>query len=227
VEIRFLTVTTHPLPFALRNAHQLKPWAFRGWMVGRALVPRRHRELYEGHLYIPGQMWFEDRRVLYDTVRRLRPRRCFEVGTWRGGGSTLVIARALHANGEGILHTIETDEAAHRAAVDAYNEHVPHLLAFVEFHAGDYRETFPAVLDRAGGVDFFILDGAEDGEQTVEQFEFFDAHAQLGTELFAHDWETEKTRLLRPALTGTQRWSVTKVVGPPRSVGLAVAERTS
>jgi predicted O-methyltransferase YrrM len=190
-------------------------------------VPRRYRELYEGHLCIAGQMWFEDRRVLYDTVRRLRPERCFEVGTWRGGGSTLVISRALRENGTGTLHTIETDEETHRAAVEDYRQHAPQLLPFVDFHLGDYRDTFPAIVEREGGVDFFVLDGAEDGAQTVEQFRFFDERARKGSELFAHDWETEKTRLLRPVLEGTERWAVRTVAGPPKSVGLAVAVRTS
>jgi hypothetical protein len=220
-------VPTRPLPLALRNAHQLNRWAFRGWVVGRTVVPRRYRELYEGHLYIAGQMWFEDRRVLYDTVRRLQPQHCFEVGTWRGGGSTLVIARALHENGTGRLHTIETEEEPYRAAVDGYRRHAPHLLPFVDFHLGDYRETFPAIVERGGGVDFFVLDGAEDGRQTVEQFRFFDQRAHKGAELFAHDWETEKTRLLRPVLDATERWVVHTVVGPPKSVGLAVAVRTT
>jgi predicted O-methyltransferase YrrM len=220
-------VPTRPLPFALSNAHQLGPRAFRGGIVARMIVPRRYRELYEGHLYIAGQMSFEDRRVLYDTIRRLRPTRCFEVGTWRGGGSTLVVARALHDNGAGELHTIETVEEVHRAAVAGYEKHVPQLLPFVEFHLGDYRHVFPPIIERDGGVDFFVLDGAEDGDQTVEQFEFFDALAHPGTELFAHDWQTEKTRLLRPALEQTARWTVTTVVGAPKSAGLAVAHRTS
>ncbi len=218
---------TRPLPFALRNAQDLGPWGARGWRVGRALVPRRYRELYEGHLYISGQMWFEDRRVLYDTVRRLRPQRCFEVGTWRGGGSTLVIARALHENGSGKLHTIETLEEPYRAAIENYRTHAPHLSAFVDFHLGDYRELFPAIVEREGGVDFFVLDGAEDGGQTVEQFHFFDERSGRGAELFAHDWETEKTRLLRPALEATDRWTVHTVARPPKSVGLAVAVRTA
>jgi predicted O-methyltransferase YrrM len=218
---------TRPLPVALHNAHELSRWAFRAWFIGRNLVPRRYRDLYEGHLHIAGQMWFEDRRVLYDTVRRLRPQRCFEVGTWRGGGSTLVIARALHDNGEGVLHTIETHDESYRAAVDGYEKYLPQLLPFVEFYLGDYRDYFPEIVERDGGVDFFVLDGAEDGAQTVEQFEFFEAHARVGSELFAHDWKTEKTRLLRPALEATERWTVRTVAGPPKSVGLAVAARTA
>lgn len=216
---------TRSLPFAVKNAHELSKTSFRLWMVGRLLVPQPYRALYEGNLYIPGQMYFEDRRVLYDTVRRLKPAVCFEVGTWLGGGSTLVVARALRANGSGHLHTIETNDWAYENAVSRWDRRAADLKPFVTFHHGDYREVFPPLLEAAGTVDFFVLDGAEDAQETVDQFRFFDAHAHAGTELFAHDWETEKSRLVRPLLEESESWDVTQVVGPPKSVGLAVARR--
>jgi hypothetical protein len=214
-----------PLPFALANAHDLGPWQYRAWLVGRLAVPRSYRALYEGHLYMPGQMWFEDRRVLHNTVRTLRPEHCFEVGTWRGGGSTLVIARALRENGSGKLHTIEIAPDVHSDAIHSYEKHTPELLDFVEFHQGEYGAIFPEFIERAGGVDFFILDGAEDAVQTMEQFEFFDGYSHAGTALFAHDWESEKSGELRPHLEQSRAWNVLQTVGPPKSVGLAVAVR--
>jgi hypothetical protein len=217
---------TRPVPLALRNAHELGKNGFRLWVAARRLVPQPYRSLYEGHLQMPGQMYFEDRRVLYDAVRRLRPSRCFEVGTWMGGGSTLVIARALRDNGAGKLHTIELLEDVHRQAVGYYERHVPELRPYVEFHLGDYREHFPALVED-GGVDFFVLDGAEDAEQTMEQFRFFDERSHVGTALFAHDWESEKSRLVRPEIEASSRWDVVATAAPPKSVGLAVAERRS
>jgi predicted O-methyltransferase YrrM len=195
------------------------------WVAARWLVPRPYRELFEGHLHIPGQMWFEDRRVLYNTIRALKPQRCFEVGTWMGGGSTLVIARALRDNGGGKLHTIEVLPDVYEAAVERYQRRVPDLLPYVEFHQGDYAEIFPSLLDAAGGVDFFVLDGAEDGEQTLEQFRFFDERSHAGTGLFAHDWETEKARLVRAELESSDTWQIQRTVGEPKSVGLAIATR--
>ena len=185
-------------------------------------MPGPYRRLYEGHIKIPGQLWFEDRRVLYETVRRLRPQRCFEIGTWLGGGSTLMVARALRENGSGTLHTIETLPDVAAQARELYARHLPELAPFVEFHQGDYREVFPPLVD--GGVDFFVLDGAEDAEETIEQFEFFDAHTSPGASVFAHDWLTEKCRLLRPRLDG-DGWRIELTVGPPKSVGLAVAAK--
>jgi hypothetical protein len=218
---------TRPLPFAVRNAHELKKNQFRLWVAARWLVPQPYRGLYEGHLYLPGQMWFEDRRVLYDVVRRVRPKVCFEVGTWLGGGSTLVIARALQKNGFGHLHTIETDDWAYPRAVESYDRFAPQLKLLVTFHHGDYREIFPGLIDEAGTVDFFVLDGAEDGQETLEQFHFFDAHSHPGTELFAHDWATEKARLVRPELETSRTWQILEVAGQPKSVGLAVARKVA
>jgi predicted O-methyltransferase YrrM len=191
------------------------------------LIPQPYRSLYEGHLHLPGQMWFEDRRVLYDTVRRVKPKSCFEVGTWLGGGSTLVVARALQKNGFGHLHTIETDEWAYPRAIEAYDKFAPELKQFVTLHKGDYKEHFPELIEQAGTVDFFVLDGAEDGQETLDQFHFFDERSHRGTELFAHDWETEKSRLVRPELESSKTWEITEVAGPPKSVGLAVARRVA
>jgi hypothetical protein len=216
---------TRALPFPLKNAHELSKNKFRLWVAARMLIPQPYRSLYEGHLHLPGQMWFEDRRVLYDTVRRVKPKVCFEVGTWLGGGSTLVIARALQKNGFGHLHTIETDDWAYPRAVESYERHAPDLKQFVTLHKGDYREHFPELIERAGTIDFFVLDGAEDAQETLDQFHYFDAHSHTGTELFAHDWETEKARLVRPELESSKTWRITEVVGEPKSVGLAVAQR--
>jgi predicted O-methyltransferase YrrM len=212
------------LPVPVTNVHALGPNGARVWMIGRHLVPRVYRELYEGHPHIPGQMWFEDRRVLYNTLRRLQPRKCFEIGTWLGGGSTLVVARALARNGSGTLHTIEVEDDLHTRAKAFYAQHLPELRPFVEFHAGDYRAVFSDLIEREGGVDFFLLDGAEDGAQTLAQFEF-DARSHAGTALFAHDWETEKAAQVRPLLESSDDWEIDMVVGPPKSVGLAVAHR--
>jgi hypothetical protein len=218
-------MTTPPFPVPLKNAHELGPHGRRLWRIARLLLPQPYRALYEGHPRLPGQMWFEDRRVLYDTVRGLKPRRCFEVGTWLGGGSTLTIGRALRKNGVGRLHSVETDEWAHRRAREAYARHLPELGPFVDLHLGDYREVLAPVLDREGGVDFFVLDGAEDADETIEQFSFFNERSHPGTGLFAHDWRTEKCRLVRPALERSTTWTIERVVGPPKSIGLAVAHR--
>jgi glyoxylase-like metal-dependent hydrolase (beta-lactamase superfamily II) len=88
--------------------------------------------------------------VLYETIRRVRPRNCFEIGTWLGGGTTLVIAKALRRNGSGRLHTIELDEEIFSQAVAGYDRLVPELRQYVEFHRGDYRAILPDVMAHDG-----------------------------------------------------------------------------
>ncbi|TMK39891.1 MAG: class I SAM-dependent methyltransferase [Actinobacteria bacterium] len=97
--------------------------------MGRWLIPRPYRLLYEGHRKLPALFWFEDARVLHNTIRRLKPRRCFEIGTWLGGGSTLVIARALRQNGFGKIHTIEVERPTYEHAVHSYQQLLPAAAA--------------------------------------------------------------------------------------------------
>jgi predicted O-methyltransferase YrrM len=188
-------------------------------------IPSTYRFLYEGQPGLSGLMWFEDRRVLYNLIRRIQPRRCFEVGTWLGGGSTLVVATALSRNGHGVLHTIELDPEIAEQARSNYERRLPELGAYVRFHEGDYADVFPDVIGSEGGVDLFILDGAEDAHQTMSQFRFFESYCRPGAIVVAHDWNTDKSAELRPNLETSLDWNIQHVVGPPKSVGLAVAVR--
>lgn len=197
------------------------------WSALRLVLPRKVRWFYEGHPRLRGQMWYAERRLIYQTVRRHKPQHCFEIGTWQGGGSTLFISQALRDNGAGKLHTVEVDRGFYEEAVRKYREYVPALTPHVEFHYGDYREEYGAILEKGGGVDFLLLDGQEDPEETLEQFEFFRPYASGGTILMAHDWYTDKCALLRTALEGSGQWEILTVMGPPRSVGLVVAVRKS
>jgi predicted O-methyltransferase YrrM len=194
-------------------------------MLIRPLVPRVWRWYFEGHPDIRGQLWAAERRLLYETIRTFRPLHCFEIGTWRGGGSTLFAAQGLYENGRGILHTIESDKDPFLEAKAKYDLHLRHLLPHIEFYLGDYREAFPKVLSSVGTVDCLILDGAEDAQESREQYQFFFPHMNRGSCLLVHDWFTEKARLVRAIVQTTGEWEVRKVMGPPLSVGLGLAIR--
>jgi len=209
----------------MRSSDNLTPRRKRLWEMLRFAVPRNIRWFYEGHPALRGQLWYAERKLLYQCIREYRPAACFEIGTWKGGGSTLFISQALHDNGHGHLHTIEIDRALRDEALRKYHEYLPHLDPFVTFHLGDYRERYKEVLEGIGGVDFLILDGPEDAAETVRQYEFFHPYMKQGTVLMAHDWFTEKARLLRPLLTEENSWRILKILTPPASVGLALAIR--
>lgn len=212
---------------AFKSTSALAPWRKTAWRLARPFVPRRARFFYEGHPALDGQLWYAERRLLYDTVRRARPATCFEIGTWKGGGSTLFIAQALHDNGAGVLHTIEVDPAFAREARENYRLHLPHLAAHLRFHVGDYREQYTAILRGLPRVDLLMLDGAEDAAETLGQFTFFEPHLQGGSVLLVHDWFTEKARLVRATIEDAPEWRVERLLVPPQSVGLAVAGRAN
>lgn len=195
------------------------------WRVARNFVPSRARFFFEGRMEIPGQMWYSERKLLYETIRNRKPQSCFEIGTWRGGGSTLFITQALYGNKRGILHMVEADPALQHAAKSAYGKYLPQLLPFVEFHLGDYRREFVSHLGKIGRVDFLFLDGAEDGNQTLAQYKFFDPWLKPGSLLLVHDWLTEKTRLLRPEIEHSGKWVQQRILLSPVSVGMVLLER--
>jgi predicted O-methyltransferase YrrM len=219
------TLPVPPVPFALTNAQSLSKPQQAAWLAFRHALPRSYRILYEGHISLPGLMSFEDRRVIYNTVRRFRPARCFEIGTWVGGGSTVVIAEALRKNGFGRLHTIENEKHVYEKAVEGYDRWLPELKPWVEFHYGDYREVFPPIVEREGGIDFLMLDGAEDGDENMSELEFLSSHMGADAVVAAHDWNTEKCRVIRPFLERSPDWEFDHIAEPPKSGGLAVAVR--
>ena len=195
--------------------------------MARVFVARKTRWFVEGHPKLDGQLWLADRKLLYETVHALQPTNCFEIGTWKGGGSTLFIAQGLQDNGRGVLHTIEVDPAMAAEARRNYEAHLPHVLPHVDFHVGDYRQEYAASIAAAGSVDLLFLDGAEDAHETLAQYEFFLPHMRGGSALLVHDWLTDKARLIRERLENSSEWRIENVLLPPRSVGCALAVRIS
>jgi predicted O-methyltransferase YrrM len=184
------------------------------------------RWFYEGHPKLRGQLWYAERKFLYETIRKHRPKLCFEIGTWRGGGSTLFISQALYDNGGGTLHTVEINKEFFGDAVANFRTHLPYLVPHIAFHLGDYKTIYAQILEQMKAVDFLVLDGAEDAEETLDQYDFFLPYMKPGSVLMVHDWFTEKTRLLKPMLENSDMWEIKRVLTPPTSVGLALAVRS-
>ena len=197
----------------------------RIWAVTRHFVLPLPRFYYEGRPPLEGQMWYRERKLLFRTVRRFKPLHCFEVGTWKGGGSTLFVAQALAENGSGILHTVESNLEFHDQAKENFRKHLPGLLPFVDFRFGDYRQVFPEILNSVGRVDFLILDGPEDAQSTLDQFRLFLPFMKPGSLLMVHDWLTEKARLIRPIIEDRLKWRLKEVLLPSASIGFALAEK--
>ena len=189
------------------------------------VVPRKQRWFYEGNPSLRGQLWYTERKLLYTTVRRCRPLSCFEIGTWKGGGSTLFIAQALCDNGAGELHTIETDMELHREAVQNFERYLHWLKPYVVLHHGEYQKVYPPILERTGKIDFLFLDGAEDAGETLRQYRFFLPYVKRGSLLMAHDWFTAKCALIKKEILESREWEILSILRPPKSLGLLLAVR--
>ncbi len=213
--------------FARRSYDALSPRRQSVWRVLRWLVPSEPRWFFEGCLDVRGQLWYSERKLLYQTIRAFRPMTVFEVGTWYGGGSTLFISQALHDNGAGRLFTVELDPARYSKAVDNYQRHLLHLLPYVDFSCGSSTDVFKGQLPEKARADVLMLDGFG-AEQSKLEFEFFLPHLQQGSVFIAHDWLGEKMSLVRPLIENHSEWQCLTVLKPPQSsVGMVVFQKTA
>ncbi|MFA6158113.1 MAG: class I SAM-dependent methyltransferase [Candidatus Paceibacterota bacterium] len=179
---------------------------------------KERRFFFEGSFTLPGQMYIADRKALFDTIKDERPSDCFEIGTYTGGGSTFFITQAFKALEAGKLITLESSERLYNKALSHYARFFRGLSPFVTFvHGAGFDDLKPFIRD--GKVGAFFLDGAEDGQETLDQYLKFLPYCRKGTILMAHDWNTEKTRLLRPAIEENSHWEKIIEVKPPASVG--------
>jgi predicted O-methyltransferase YrrM len=152
-----------------------------------------------------GQMKPAEREAMYNMVVQHRPRRMLEIGTWRGGGSTYILASAAWHFG-GLLDTIECHEPFQADAVRLFEEEFQPLLPHVKFHLGRSEEIIPRLLDQHQGYDFVLLDGAEDAAQTVVEYSLLSPGLRTGSILACHDWKTWKMAELKKLIGRDSSW---------------------
>lgn len=144
-----------------------------------------------------GQLWLDDRRVLWNTVRELKPQVAAETGTWQGGGSTFFILEAMRMNGCGVLHSVESDATMHTIAAHRYGNEWSYLAPYLRLHLGDsvtvYREELRDVQ-----LDLVFIDGGD--KDALAEFNLLAPKLRLGGALFCHDWHNGKAEELKPVL---------------------------
>ena len=115
---------------------------------------------------IEGQLNATERKILMDAVANGQPETVLEVGTYLGGGSTIHLLKALHANGKGHLWGIEADKSIYErmtanikaAAPEAYDRFTPVF--------GFSQNVIPEWLKEHTCADIVFLDG---GNNPMEQ----------------------------------------------------------
>jgi predicted O-methyltransferase YrrM len=162
-----------------------------------------------------GQLWKIDRQCLYETIIETRPEIVFEVGTWKGGGSTYYIASALRENAKGKLYTVEYDPELYRFALDQYEHRWRHLRPFVKFHLGDSLTVYPPILADLGRIDVLMMDGSDEPAQAMAEMKMFEPYLQSGAVLIMHDWGCRKSELVKPYIEANRDFQIVKVLCNP------------
>lgn len=207
------------------NFHALPHWKkIVYWVFLRPFQTKEEKFFFVGSLLLPGQMYSAERKALFDAIQREKPVDCFEIGTFTGGGSTYFLAESFYKLGKGKLVTMESDERLYNKAKNYYAEHLPHLVPFVEFVHGNCFADIKAHI-QGGAVSSFFLDGAENAQETLDQYNEFMPFVRTGTILMAHDWNTDKTRAVKPVILADVKWQKQVELGAPESVGFVVFKR--
>jgi len=144
--------------------------------TAEAFLPGRFEVLQRA----PVWMTMSERVVLYGLIAGLRPHRCLEVGTFRGG-SAMIITAALDDLGQGRL-----------ACVDPNAQVLPEHWQSIAHRATLFHGPSPDVLPQAsqsvgGKFDFALIDGDHSTEGVIRDIEGTLPHLEDHAYLLFHD----------------------------------------
>lgn len=166
-----------------------------------------------------GQLWNEEREALYNHVVETKPEKVFEIGTWRGHGSTYFITSAMETNKCGHLWTTEISEESYTIAKNFYSpgNELSMLEPFVSFHLGSSLNVFPSLLKEHGPIDMVFVDGGFDNdlasaEVQLQEIWMLRPHIKVGGFLVIHDWGIGKCILSQPAMAADDVFCFERIV---------------
>lgn len=185
-----------------------------------------------------GQMTTHERTFLYQAVleslTNTENSTILEIGTWKGGGSTLQISTAiLHSRGNHELHTCEVDGQLYSEAVAAY-QNTPQSK-YITFHNKQSETLIDELIEKDKIPQFIFFDGPEDPAINLNDFIKLDKYLKIGTKFCMHDWDLDiridglistKAKLLRPHLEQSNNWRQLRSLTKPISVGIVLMEKT-
>ncbi len=193
---------------------------------------------------IEGQLSQEERLLLTEAILQANPKPeiVVEVGTWLGGGSTLHILQALHKNGTGHLWGIEADPSIYERMLANIQKAAPEAAARFTPLFGTSDKVIPKLITEEGSnlrVDLAFLDGGDNPNEQILEFQQLDPLIPVGGQLMAHDARCRKGKYFVPFLQHLDHWrsqvhdssevgllTATKIATRPSAQSLAAAEAT-
>lgn len=159
-------------------------------------------------LTIESQLHPEEKDILSSTLLTIPKPNVLEIGTYKGGGSTLTFLEGLKRKNSGRLIGIEADPdvfaemKANIASVD------PGYFDFFEPISGFSQNVIPGLLKRYPHFDLAFLDGGNNPREQIEEFELLKDAIPVGGYLFSHDANLRKGHWLVPYLSNLDNWCV-------------------
>lgn len=148
-----------------------------------------------------GQLHPAEREMLHQIASLGQTKTAFEVGTWKGGGSTFFTSRAFKDKQDGKLYTCEANQEFYQIAHDLYHKRLTDHLPHLELMFGMSHTVFPPILKQlgegGGKVDMVFLDGCDDPDATVADFDMFYPYLSDHAFVACHDWKIEKASKLK------------------------------
>jgi predicted O-methyltransferase YrrM len=179
-----------------------------------------------------GQLWPEERKFLHEAILVTKPQLVIEVGTWKGGGSTLQIAEALRKNGFGHLMTCELDKALFEEANAIYDNNT--WYKWVTCHNCASEELIKSCISHGTIPDFLFFDGPDDPDTALNDLQIISPHLKVDSHFCMHDFITTKrsdgltalkAKRIRPYLEQSEEWELVGLLEEPISVGICLFKK--
>jgi predicted O-methyltransferase YrrM len=146
-----------------------------------------------------------------------------EIGTYKGGGSTLTFLEALKRKGVGKLIGIEADPDVFAEMKTNIASVDPGYFTFFEAISGFSQQVLPDLLTTYPRFDLAFLDGGNNPREQIEEFELLKNAIPIGGFVFSHDANLRKGHWLVPYLSELDNWRV--IIHQVSEEGLLEAEK--
>lgn len=153
-----------------------------------------------------GQLNRSEREILTTWVAKLKPEKVLEVGTWKGGGSTLHILRTLEKSGCGHLWGIEASQSIYEEMIANIRSDDPLLEKRFTPIFGFSQKVIPGLTAHNEQFELVFLDGGDNPLEQIEEFQLLTDSIPVGGVLMSHDAKLRKGKWLVPYLRAHDNW---------------------
>jgi predicted O-methyltransferase YrrM len=158
---------------------------------------------------IESQLSSSEKAILRQAVEKFASPRILEIGTYKGGGSTLTFLEALKSKDCGRLIGVEASAevfAEMKANIESVDADYSRFFEAIE---GFSQQVIPKILTGISTLDIVFLDGGNNPREQIEEFELIKNSIPVGGYLFSHDANLRKGQWFVPYILALDNWRTT------------------